>query len=834
MLRWIGVALLAVSSCAHADLSVCVTSTPLLITELAIAQITQQGMTLQLEQHYYQLDGQTALDNYFSAPTHILGGYVPNTNCTQRSVDPANTTIDFGTSANLVSMTQDAADPSALIEIDGVTLRNANGLAVTAGKFHSIVNDDSGSIRVTRSVISTMHNGNVGVSVTGGGVTLENVQFDHVAAGFKNCAVDIGLVADSSLVAQNVTADLPQSGDFCLESDSIESGHAVAYVFNSIVWGSDGGIPGIRSVNYDGHPFDIGLDHDLFHTFVGDGVATIQAQINADPKWANAAAGDYRLQSASPAINSGTPTVYGGLPATDIEGQPRLIGSAPDRGVYESTFNGPYITVTNANDSGAGSLRQAIHDANFAKASRGIVFNIPGACPHVIALTTVLEPIQYPLNIDGYSQPGSARNDDPDAFNATLCVLIKSAATPLAYAFRVSVGDAVGQLYLHGFGIGGFAVPVILLDGNNHLITGNQFGGAVAGHSLPGAGLNAITIGVNATASLIVGGSASADRNVIGGAGFDGINIQAGVNSTPDRCQIVNNLIGLAPDGLTETPNFYGVVLSGNGCLMLGNRIAGNTSDAVLIQGDGHVIQRNIIGVDIGGGSAANNGAGIRISIGNDNTIGTDAGSGLNGTLLANTIRYQAQGGVLFGASAGTGNSVRSNLIYDNGAVVFDSSIGDGFDLDLGADGLSANHVGSASGPNNLQNFPVISKIYWNGYTAPPANSTDIAAIVGGQLDSPPGTYKVDVYYSPRCDNGGIHVLGRGHAAAYLGNVSVTIPAGATSTSFSKSVTVPSNAANSVLSLTATDAGGSTSEIGSCAFLSTARDDGIFKDSFDP
>ena len=155
-------------------------------------------------------------------------------------------------------------------------------------------------------------------------------------------------------------------------------------------------------------------------------------------------------------------------------------------------------------------------------------------------------------------------------------------------------------------------------------------------------------------------------------------------------------------------------------------------------------------------------------------------------------------------------------------------------DLDLGSDGPTANHGGSASGPNNLQNFPVVNKIYWNGYAAPPANATDIAAIVSGQLDSPPGSYKVDVYYSPRCDNGGFHVLGRGHAAAYLGNVSVTIPLGATSAAFSKPVTVPSNAANSVLSLTATDASGNTSEIGSCAFLSTARDDGIFKDGFDP
>jgi hypothetical protein len=831
-LQWIGLTVLLFASQARADVSVCVTSTPLLIAEFAIAEGSGQPTTLRLEQAYYQLDGQTALDNTFSAPIHILGGYVPNTNCAQRSVDPFNTTIDFGTSTNLASIFQDAANQSALIEIDGLTLRNANGLWLSAGQYHQVGNDDSGSIRITRSVISTMHTKDVTLRVTSGGVTLENVQFDHIVNNFGNCAVDIALVGDSTLAAQNITADLGQSRDFCLTSDTQGTGHPNAYMYNSIVWGSDGGIPGIRGVNDDGHLFDIGLDHDQFHTFVGAGTPTILAQINADPKWTNAAAGDYHLLAASPAINSGTPTAYGGLPTTDIESQPRVIGSAPDRGAYESTFNGQYITVTNANDSGLGSLRQAIMDANTAKASRGIVFNIPGSCPHVITLTSKLDPIQYPLNIDGYSQPGSVPNDDPDAFNATLCVLLKSAG--LGSAFRVSAGDSSGQLYLHGFGIGGFGQAVILLDGNNHRIVGNQFGGTVAAHDLPGAGLNAITIGVNATASLIVGGNAPADRNVIGGAGFNGVNIQSGVNSTPNHCQIVNNLIGLGPDGQTPIPNFYGIVLGGNGCLVLGNRIAGNTSDAIMIQGNGNVLQRNIIGVDVSGSSVANNGAGIRISTGNDNIVGTDAGSNLNGTLLANTIRFMTKGGVLLGASAGTGNSVRSNLVYDNGTVVFDSSVGDGFDLDLDADGPTANHGGSASGPNNLQNFPVVRKIYWNGYAAPAANSTDVAAIVSGQLDALPGAYKVDVYYSPHCDNGGVHVLGRGHAAAYLGNVSVTIPAGATGAAFSKPVTVPSNATNSVLSLTATDAGGSTSEIGSCAFLSNAVDDGIFRDGYGP
>ena len=769
--------ILGVPATARADIAFCVSDYSSLLAALIVAQNSLQPVTVRIEQKAYQLDGQMAPIIAFSAPTHLLGGYVPNTNCAQRSVNPSNTTIAFNTTSE-IWLTQNAGDPAALLEIDGITLSNGGGMYISAGQYHPIVSDDDGNISLTRSVITAMTN-KVTVYAADGNVNLENTRFDHLTTpAATQCAVDIELVSDSTLTAQGVTADLAGSKDFCLTADSLESGHPVASLANSVIWGSDGGVPAIRGVNYDDHPFDIALTNDLFHTFTGDGPATIQAQINADPKWTNPAAGDYHLLAASPAVNSGTPTVFGGLPATDIESLPRLRGSAPDRGAYESPFDDrTYLTVTNTNDSGGGSLRQAILDANTLPIGRGIVFNIAGACPHVIALQSVLPSIKYPLNIDGYSQPGATPNDDTDAFDANLCILVKSAGGSLAYGFRVSVGDTTGQLYLHGLGLGGFGQAVILLDGNSHLITGNQFGGAVAGNALPGAGLFAISIGVNATASLIVGGNAPADRNVIGGAGTAGINIQSGVDSTPDRCQIVNNLIGLTPDGIDETPNFYGVELGGNGCLMLGNRIAGNTADAILINGDGNVLQRNVIGVNVLGGSVANNGAGIRISSGSGNTIGTDATSNLGGPLLANTIRFMTNGGVLLGANAGTGNSVRTNLIYDNGAVVFDSSVGDGFDLDLAADGPTPAHSGSLSGPNNLQNFPLVNKIYWNGYAAPPSSSANIGATVAGRLDSLPGTYKVDFYYSPRCDNGAFHVLGRGHAGCYVGNASVTIGA---------------------------------------------------------
>lgn len=64
------------------------------------------------------------------------------------------------------------------------------------------------------------------------------------------------------------------------------------------------------------------------------------------------------------------------------------------------------VTVTI--DAGAGSLRQAIIDINVAgETSNNITFNIPGTGPHSIAPASALPSINFPTNINGYSQPGT-------------------------------------------------------------------------------------------------------------------------------------------------------------------------------------------------------------------------------------------------------------------------------------------------------------------------------------------------------------------------------------------------------------------------------------------
>ncbi|MEO6687626.1 MAG: right-handed parallel beta-helix repeat-containing protein, partial [Dokdonella sp.] len=276
-----------------------------------------------------------------------------------------------------------------------------------------------------------------------------------------------------------------------------------------------------------------------------------------------------------------------------------------------------------------------------------------------------------------------------------------------------------------------------------------------------------------------------------------------------------NNLIGVAANGITPVPNFTGIGLGGGGCTVTSNRIVGNNQDAILINGgNGNVIQGNVLGVDINGNGIFNSGAGVHITSGNNNVIGTSATSSITGTLLSNTIRFMVDGGVV--AGAGTGNSIRSNLIYDNGTSA------NAMDIDLGVVGPTSNDADDTdSGPNLLQNFPLGKGV---AFATPPApNAIDVPATLSGTLNAQPGNYRVDAYFANGCS-----ANGRGHAAAYAGATLITIAAGSTKGTFTFGAMLPNVQADGMLAFAATDAAGNTSEIGPCMPL-----DVIFRDGYE-
>src|SRR4051812_31702023 len=67
------------------------------------------------------------------------------------------------------------------------------------------------------------------------------------------------------------------------------------------------------------------------------------------------------------------------------------------------------FTVVNVDDSGAGSLRQAILNANSNPGTDTIAFDIQGGGVQTIRPTTPLPAATGPVLVDGYTQPGSSR-----------------------------------------------------------------------------------------------------------------------------------------------------------------------------------------------------------------------------------------------------------------------------------------------------------------------------------------------------------------------------------------------------------------------------------------
>ena len=100
----------------------------------------------------------------------------------------------------------------------------------------------------------------------------------------------------------------------------------------------------------------------------------------------------------------------------------RLVRSRP------SALGNTY-TVTTTADAGAGSLRQAIPDANANPGADTIAFNIVGAGPHTITLASALPDITGAVTIDGYTQSGASPNTRPvgQGLNTVLQIVVDGA-----------------------------------------------------------------------------------------------------------------------------------------------------------------------------------------------------------------------------------------------------------------------------------------------------------------------------------------------------------------------------------------------------------------------
>ncbi len=286
--------------------------------------------------------------------------------------------------------------------------------------------------------------------------------------------------------------------------------------------------------------------------------------------------------------------------------------------------------VTNTNDIGIGSLRNAIEYANSTvNVKETITFNIPGPGPFVIQPLTQLPAIADPVIIDGYSQPGALPATDSEP--ATILIEINGSALGSATGLNLDAGNST----LSGLFIRYFRVNLTLGGTGKNTIKGNYFAGTVGTIN---------NIYVNSPDNEI-GGRSPAARNVITSAGAgDGIEINNTNGHLVGRNRIIGNFIGIDPTGEIKLGNDF----AGISIVESPENIIGGSDE-----NERNVISGNIVAISISGVDATGN----RIE---GNYIGTNAeGTGNIGNDTG--ISVNAPGNVIGGSTPGAGNLISGN-----------------------------------------------------------------------------------------------------------------------------------------------------------------------------
>ncbi len=518
----------------------------------------------------------------------------------------------------------------------------------------------------------------------------------------------------------------------------------------------------------------------------------------------------------------------------------------------------PFL-VTTVDDSGPGTLRQAIVDANGTVGQNTIAFDIPGSGPHVIQPITPLPDITDAVFIDGYSQPGSAPNSATVGDNADIRILLDGSAlvnsigdNETGLVFR-TVGGLVTGLSIVNFADAGIRIekpnpldPPLVTDCN---VFGNYIGVLPDGSTAGGNG-DGIVITFGARGNII-GGPAPLQQNLISGNAVRAMIMDSRGN------RIQGNLVGLNAAGDAAVGGGAGIfmLLSGNadgddtligGDTPEAGNVLSGIGTAILVSGNpadpaaGIRIGHNRIGVSDDGSASVPNplGSGIVLSdtLGaeiHDNTIaaslnGISLAQGVTNTSVAdnligpfidggndiglqitngarnnrigtagegNTIRFSRFAGVSIQGADTVGNRLQGNRIHDNGLL--------GVDLGNADSGPTPNDPDDAdAGGNGLINYPLITD-------AQVGNGQWTATL---EYRGAPGIdLTFELFAGTECDASGF-----GEGERPIGRVAATTD-GSGSAVVSASFPEPPPGF-AVLTANASDSAGNTSEFGPCGF----------------
>jgi titin len=443
---------------------------------------------------------------------------------------------------------------------------------------------------------------------------------------------------------------------------------------------------------------------------------------------------------------------------------------------------------------GAGNVISGNNGVNGA----GIILANAGA--------TVIQGNTIGLGADGTTKLGSAGLGI--ALRSSQHVVIGGQT---AAARNVISGNAVFGIEDEG-GSDGLIVQgnYIGIDRSGELARGNTYIGIFI--DSPGALIGGLTDTPGTGPGNVIAGNGSGPDNG-GGIAFSDLGSGGGVQG---------NIIGLDAGGTTPLGDLeVGIQISGQDNLIGGtaagarNVISGGLEGIAIesvsntLGATGNGIQGNYIGTDITGTRAAGNWLGVEIFATSDPRVLGASGNTIGGTTAGagNEIAFNRnEGVVIYGLPVtdgmpSTGNSIRGNSIHDNG----------GLGIDLGGNGVTLNDSAGHIGPNNYQNFPVVTNVTLSGGLTQ----------VSGQLDSTPNTtFTVDFYANTLPDP-----TGYGEGQTYLGSWSVTTDGGGHADFTATVAAAP--AGQMFLSATATDPGHNTSEFSASTLIAPSSLSGM-------
>jgi hypothetical protein len=490
----------------------------------------------------------------------------------------------------------------------------------------------------------------------------------------------------------------------------------------------------------------------------GNGICNEQCTLREAIDVANGTVGADTIQFN---IGTGTPVIFIGAPLV-ISDPVVVIGAGPaDRvelrgpgGPFDANFNGLKLT--------AGAAGTQLHDL--------VINSFPGWGIWIDAGSVKVRGSRIGTDATGSVDMGNGAG-----------IIVMGSGAEIGFPTGTTPGGAcTGGCNLisgnNGYGI------ALETTATNAVIKSNYVGTDVSGN----AAIRNDYYGIftNGASGLTLGGAGAGEGNVVSG------NFQVGVEVNGPSAQIQGNRIGTNSAGTAAIANGqFGLSLRAATNAVAGpdNLVSGNTMDGVLVvQTTGAQVKGNLIGVAADGVTPLPNGLdGVYVVNASDNTIGDPTGVDVN------TIAYNGGFGVSVEKEA-TGNWITRNSIYSN------ASLGIGLDID----GVTANDDGDGDdGPNNLQNFPVLTGV----------TLASGMIQINGTLNSAANTeYGLEFFANDTCD-----ASGHGEGRAFVGADSVTTN-GLGNGVFSS--TSPSEVLDGsfITAVAWADSGGHTSEFSAC------------------